>query len=47
VHMIWINTKSCKTYVKGINAYMNKYAYKYAYICICDSLIIAKFGSLL
>jgi hypothetical protein len=26
---------------------MNKYAYKYTYICICDSLIIGKFGSLL
>jgi hypothetical protein len=23
---------------------MNKYAYKYTYICICDSLIIVKFG---
>jgi hypothetical protein len=30
-----------------MNAYMNKYAYKYTYICICDSLIIGKFGSLL
>jgi hypothetical protein len=30
-----------------MNAYMNKYAEKYTYICICDSLIIDKFGSLL
>jgi hypothetical protein len=30
-----------------MNAYMNKYAYKYTYICICDSLIIGKFESLL
>jgi hypothetical protein len=27
--------------------FINKYAYKYTYICICDSLIIGKFGSLL
>jgi hypothetical protein len=27
-----------------MNAYMNKYACKYI-ICICDSLIIGKFGS--
>jgi hypothetical protein len=26
--MIWISTKPCTTYVEGINAYMNKYAYK-------------------
>jgi hypothetical protein len=30
-----------------MNASVHKYAYKYAYICICDSLIIGKFGSLL
>jgi hypothetical protein len=30
-----------------MNAYMNKYAYKYTYIFICDYLIIGKFGSLL
>jgi hypothetical protein len=29
-----------------MNAYMNKYAYKYTYICICGSLIIGKFESL-
>jgi hypothetical protein len=29
---------------EGMNAYMNKYAYKYTYICICDSLIICIFG---
>jgi hypothetical protein len=45
--MIWISTKPCITHVEGINAYMNKCAYKYTYICICDSLIIGKFGSLL
>jgi hypothetical protein len=27
-----------------MNAYMNKYASKYTYICIFDSLIIGKFG---
>jgi hypothetical protein len=32
--------------VEEINAYMNKYAYKYTYIYICDSSIIGKFGSL-
>jgi hypothetical protein len=47
VHMIWISTKPCITHVEGINAYMNKYAYKYTYICICDFFIIGKFGSLL
>jgi hypothetical protein len=30
-----------------MNAYMKKYTYKYTYICVCDSLIIGKFGSLL
>jgi hypothetical protein len=45
--MIWKITKPCITHVEGIDAYMNKYAYKYTYICICDSLIIDKFGSLL
>jgi hypothetical protein len=29
-----------------INAYVNKYAYKYTYICICDALIIGKFGKI-
>jgi hypothetical protein len=29
----------------GMNAYMHKHAYEYTYICICDSLIIRKFGS--
>jgi hypothetical protein len=33
--------------MEGINAYVNKYAYKYTYICICDYLIIVKFESLL
>jgi hypothetical protein len=47
VHMIWISTKPCITQVEGINAHMNKYAYKYTYICIYDSLINSKFGSLL
>jgi hypothetical protein len=28
-----------------MNVYMHKYAYKYTFICICDSLIIDKFGS--
>jgi hypothetical protein len=41
VHMIWISTKPCTTHVEGIKAYINKYAYKYTYIC--DSLIIVKF----
>jgi hypothetical protein len=47
--MIWIGTKPCITYeyVEGLNAYMKKYAYKYTYICICDSLTVGKFGSLL
>jgi hypothetical protein len=30
-----------------MQAYMHKYAYKYTYICIGDSLIIGKFESLL
>jgi hypothetical protein len=47
VHMIWISTKPCITHVEGISTYMNQYAYKCTYICICDSLIIGKFGSLL
>jgi hypothetical protein len=34
--MIWVNTKPCITQVEGIYAYMNIYAY----LCICDSLII-------
>jgi hypothetical protein len=33
--------------MEGINSYVNKYAYKYTYICIFDTLIIVKFGSLL
>jgi hypothetical protein len=40
VHMIWISTKPCMTPAEGMNAYINIYAYKYTYICICDSLII-------
>jgi hypothetical protein len=47
VRIIWISIKPCITPTEGINTYMNKYAYKYTYICICDSLIIGKFGSLL
>jgi hypothetical protein len=43
VHIFWISTKQCITPAKGMNAYMHKYTY----ICICDSLIIGKFGSLL
>jgi hypothetical protein len=30
--------------MEGINSYMNKYAYKYTYICICHYLIIVTFG---
>jgi hypothetical protein len=37
---ILINTKPCITPAEGMNTYMNKYAYTYSYICICDSLII-------
>jgi hypothetical protein len=47
MHIIWINTKPCITPVEGMNAYRDKYAYKYTYICICDSLIIYTFRSLL
>jgi hypothetical protein len=47
VHMIWISTKPYITHMEKINAYVNKYAYKYTYICICDSLIIVKFWRLL
>jgi hypothetical protein len=43
--MIWISTKPCITHVEGINAYVNKYAYKYTYIRMC-SFIIGKFVSL-
>jgi hypothetical protein len=35
VHMIWISTKPYKTYMKVMNAYVNKHAYKHTYICIC------------
>jgi hypothetical protein len=45
--MIWISTKPYITPAEGMNAYVNKYTYKYTYICICNSLIIGKFGSLL
>jgi hypothetical protein len=45
VYIIWISTKPCITPAEGMNAYMHKYAYKYTYICICDSLIIGKFGN--
>jgi hypothetical protein len=44
--MIWMSTKPCITHVEGINAYMNNYSYKYTSICICDSLIIGTFWSL-
>jgi hypothetical protein len=43
VRTVWISTKPLITSAEGINAYMNKYAY----ICVCDSLIIGKFESLL
>jgi hypothetical protein len=43
VQIIWKSTKPCITHVEGINTYANKYAY----ICICYSLIIVKFGNLL
>jgi hypothetical protein len=33
--------------VEGMKAYVNKYAYKYTYTCICDSSIIGKFGSVM
>jgi hypothetical protein len=46
VRMIWVSTKPCITPAEGMNAYKNKYAYKYTYIRICNSLIIGKFGSL-
>jgi hypothetical protein len=49
MHINWISTKPCITPAEGMNAYayVNKYAYKYTYICICESLIIGKFESLL
>jgi hypothetical protein len=47
VHIIWISTKPCTIAAEGMEAYINEYAYKYTYSCICDSLIIGKFGSLL
>jgi hypothetical protein len=34
VLMILISTKQYITHMEGINAYVNKYAYKYIYICI-------------
>jgi hypothetical protein len=46
VHMTWISTKPYKTHMEGINAYVNKHAYKGTYICICFSSIIAKLGLL-
>jgi hypothetical protein len=39
------STKPCITPVEGMNAIRHKFAYNYTYICICDSLIIGKFGS--
>jgi hypothetical protein len=49
VHMIWISTKPYVIHMEGINAYVNKNAYKYIYIYIYlfDSLIIFKFWTLL
>jgi hypothetical protein len=45
LNIIWISTKSSITLAEGINTYMHKYAYRYTYICICDSLITGKFVS--
>jgi hypothetical protein len=39
--------ETCITPAEGMNAYMHKYAYKYTYICICESFTIGKFGNLL
>jgi hypothetical protein len=45
LYIIWISTKPCITPAEKINTYMHKYAYKYTYICNCDSSIIGKFSS--
>jgi hypothetical protein len=38
--MIWISTKPYVTHTEGINAYVNKYAYKYTYIdCLCGLVV--------
>jgi hypothetical protein len=39
VHMIWVSTNPYITHKEGINAFVNKDAFKYTYIRICDSLI--------
>jgi hypothetical protein len=45
LYIIWVSTKLCITPAEGMNAYLHKCAYKYTYICICDSLIIGNFGN--
>jgi hypothetical protein len=40
-----MSTKPRITAAEGMNAHLHKYAYNYTYICICDYLIIGKFGS--
>jgi hypothetical protein len=45
VYIIRRSTNSCITPVEGVNAYLQKYAYKYTYICIFDSLSISNFGN--
>jgi hypothetical protein len=40
VNINWICTKPCTTPAEG----MNKYAYKYTYICICDSWLSVNLG---
>jgi hypothetical protein len=45
---VWflVTPKPYIAHVEGINRYVNKDAYKYIYICICDSLTIVKFDSI-
>jgi hypothetical protein len=43
--VIGISTKPCITPTEGMTAYLQKYAYKYTYLCIRDSLIIGNFGN--
>jgi hypothetical protein len=45
LNIIWISTKPYITPAEGNNAYLHKYAYKYTYIYICDSLIICNSGN--
>jgi hypothetical protein len=45
MYIISISTELCLTPAEGINAYFQKYAYKYTYFCICCFFIVGSFGN--